>query len=141
MKGYLYVQSMAEFERERRLVNYDESELLAIPSSYEGRGCFPITHAIKRGDFLNLSAELGEVRIEARFNTKVNVPEGDNGTCEIRGGPFTGIGVFRTIRRVHRPEIKDFFICHSSSGDGKHFLRWQIGVNDFVDADMFPDEK
>jgi hypothetical protein len=139
MKGYLYVEPVSEIERaigQRQKQNYDKSEfLLDMNSSLEGLGWIPLAAAIKKGNVLKVSAERHGTHYEARFDMGIITPEGDNGTCEIRGGPLACVGTFVDVIATASSQSKLSFVCHSSSGDGKSLLEWRIVVNEFVDAD------
>ena len=132
---------MAEFRSAPTRANRDERDLSPVRGSYEGRGCLPITQAIKHGDFLKVSAEREGIRVEVHFNFNANASSRNKGTCEIHGGPLAGTGVIVDVKREQVSDFKDFFTCQTSSGDGRHFLRWQIGVNEFVDADRIIDNE
>jgi hypothetical protein len=142
MNGYLYVQPVSEIEREigqRQRQNYGPSDLLLdMNSSLEGLGWIPLAAAIKEGNHLKVSAERHGTHYEARFDMGSIAPEGENGTCEIRGGPLACVGTFVNVSATASSQFKLSFVCHSSSGDGKSILEWRILVNEFVDADNLP---
>lgn len=140
MNGYMFVQTVAEFEREPRHLKYDEP-VTAARMSYAVRGWYQIERCIKSGEFFKISAERLGVKVEARFNIVKNEPGGDNGSYEIKGGLFAGNGVFRNISKRENCDFKEFYVCHAVSAGGKNYLRWQVGVADFVDADKIADEE
>ncbi len=143
IKGYLFFESVKKFEKNRNIF-----EELAEPSadkgliSYAGNGWYKITHSIADGDFVKIAAQRDKITVETRFNVVNNVPEGDNGYYEIKGGSFAGNGAYLNISRKRREDLgfhaKDnadftnFFICHSHSWpNGVHFLRWRIALKEF----------
>lgn len=136
-KGYLFIQTVKDYDKESLQHEYDADPDPTL--SYQSQGWLPITHCIKTGEFLKLSAEREGVKVEARVNIANNVKGGNNGSCEVLGGVFRGEGIFRNVRRETHPEFRDFFVCHSVSPKSGLFLRWQIGVNDFLDADTVSD--
>lgn len=129
---YLFIQTQAEYRGPGQRPYADFP--FEPQSSYAVKGWLPINRSIKDGDFLKVSAERDGVRVEARFSISKNVPDGDNGSYEIRGGPFAGTGTFRNIRRDHSPDFSHFFVCHSDSPARGTMLRWRIGVDEFVDV-------
>jgi hypothetical protein len=80
--------------------------------------------------------------VEARFDAEKPIPHGDNGNYQIKGGMFSGNGIFLNVSRKAREDLdfqsKDnanydnFFICHSHSvPQGRHYLRWRIALKKF----------
>jgi hypothetical protein len=126
---YLFIQQQSEFLRHEHL------EFESVPEtrlSYPAKGWYQITHAIKDGEFLKISAERDGIRIEARFNIEKNVPHGDNGSYQITRGIFAGTGTFLNVNRQKNSDFNQFFVCHSSSPTNPSMLRWQVGLDDFV---------
>lgn len=131
MKGYLLIQPPAEF-RKYILDKYTED---GTELSYMAKGWLPITHAIKEGAFLKVRADLNNIQVEARFNIQPTVVLRDpDNSYEVQGGVFEGRGTFFKVAREQNPEFNDFFICDSTSRSGRA-LRWEIGVNQIMDAD------
>jgi hypothetical protein len=135
---YLFVQEYSHYLKP----SYADFEEVApdIQLSYAAKGWYPITRSIKRGDFLKVSAERNGVLVEAqfKFDVKANIPKGENGTYEIRHGLFAGKGIFRNVASKENADFRHFFLCHSTTSNGL-FLRWQIGADNYVDADAISD--
>ena len=143
MKGYLRVRPLAEIEREIARMKrgaYDRTEFLIDTSaSPEAMGWIPLTAAIKQGSVLKVSAVKNNTHFEACFDMATAAPRPGKGTCEIRGGPLACVGTFvEATGVVGSLESKMSFVGHSSSGDGRGLLKWEIVVIDFVDADKLP---
>src|SRR5439155_3160290 len=105
-----YVQPVSEIERGFRQLqkqNYDNSEfLLDMNSSLEGLGWIPLAAVIKEGNLLKVSAERHGTHYEARFDMGIITPEGENGTCEIRGGPLACVGTFVNVSATASSQFK-----------------------------------
>jgi len=144
--GYLFFQSVEKFQKQKHKTLFDEFVEQSPANgliSYSGNGWCKITHSIVDGEFLKIAGQRDIITVEARFNMVNNVPEGDNGFYEIKGGSFAGKGTFLNILRMPREDLDfqardsadftHFFICHShSSPKGIHFLRWRIALKDFL---------
>jgi hypothetical protein len=132
MKSYLFFETQAQYIKP----SYSTHDGLPPDPrlSYLAKGWLPISRAIKDGAFLKLSAEREGVKVEARFNILKNVEHGDNGLYEIKRGPLVEKGIFRNICHEHNPDFNHFFLCHSDSPVRATMLRWQIGIDEFLDA-------
>jgi hypothetical protein len=128
---YLFIQMQSEFLRREHLEFDSAPETRA---SYSTKGWYQISHAIKDGGFLKISAERDGIRIEACFNIEENIPHGDNGSYEITRGIFAGTGTFLNVSRKENSDFNHFFVCHSSSSTKPSMLRWQVGVDSFIHA-------
>jgi hypothetical protein len=135
MKGWLLIQPYDEY-----LAATNQSDA-ASPATFilltrEGlsptESVLPLTYAVKTGGFLRVFAEHEETKIGANFNITKNVPEGNNGDYEIKGGRFESHGNFINVTPKEQTEFKKFFICHSNTTKGLH-LRWEVGLDEFVD--------
>jgi hypothetical protein len=94
------------------------------------------------GEFIKIAAQRDAITVEARFNMGKNVPNGSNGSYEIKGGMFAGNGTFLKISRQPREDLDfqardnadfiHFFVCHSHSlQKGIPYLRWRIALKEF----------
>ncbi len=131
IKGYLFIQTVAAYQKPK-FDEYDDP-VPDLKPSYAARGWHPITHSIKKEEFLKVYAEReGAGRVDVRFNIQTNIPDGDNGSYQITGGQFAGQGKFVNVATKVNFDFKHFFVCYSTSPNGL-FLRWQVGVNEIVD--------
>lgn len=150
LKGDL-ANPLAEFD-EKLLDETSEQYGADGRLTYLANGWFRVTHSILEGEFLKIAADRDQIRVEARFNTVrnvnmvKNVPEGNNGSYAISSGVFAGSGTFLQVQRKPREDpdflAKDsadcahFFVCRSSSsGKGKHYLRWRFALREFSNVD------
>jgi hypothetical protein len=136
MKGWLFIEPQAEYLKTTHQANVKRAEtfiLLHLQPPPITPGAFPITHSIKDQEFLKIYGEWEGVKINANFNTVNNVQDGDNGAYEIKGGRFNGTGTFVNVTPKEHADFKMFFLCHSNSPNGL-FLRWEVGINEIIDA-------
>jgi hypothetical protein len=134
MKGELYLQNMLLFDQDLKQRYYNREDMGSSKlASYELGNPVIITHAIKEGDVLKISAAADGIRYEARFNYKATLKE--NGWYEISGGSFKGTGRFVEVTPMKLGKFAASFICISEPQTGGHALRWSFGINEVVLAD------
>jgi|HubBroStandDraft_1064217.scaffolds.fasta_scaffold616879_1 hypothetical protein len=134
MKGWVFIQPYAEYLEATHQSGASKPEtfiLLNQQSSSIDQGAFPVTYAIKSGNFLRVFAEHEAIKIGANFNIKNNVPGDNNGTYEIKGGRLDGSGIFINVAAKEETDFGKLFICHSNTPDGLH-LRWEVGLDEIV---------
>ncbi len=134
VKGYLRIEPPAEYLK-NILAAYAESD----PRSYAGKGWLPVTTSIKEGEILKVYAERETIRIDARFNIQQNSQDADDARYEIRGGQFSGNGIFLDVSEEQHSDFQHFFVCNSTTSRGV-LLRWEVGVNAILDADSIPSD-
>jgi hypothetical protein len=135
MKGWLLIQPYDEYLAATNQSDVERPStfvLLNRESLAPADGILPLSYAIKTAGFLRLFAEHEETKIGAHFNIKDNVPDGNNGDYEIKGGRLESSGTFINVAPKEETEFKKFFICHSNTNKGLH-LRWEVGLDEITD--------
>ena len=135
MKGWLLIQPYDEYLAATNQSDVEKPStfvLLNRESLAPADGVLPLSYAIKTAGFLRLFAEHEDTKIGAHFNVKNNVPDGNNGDYEIKGGRLESAGTFINVTPKEETEFKKFFICHSSASHGMH-LRWEVGLDEITD--------
>jgi hypothetical protein len=147
MKGYVFIQKQEVFEKKRRESLFDEfvdNSPTDGYTSFAGNGWYPMSEAIRAGEFVRILAVRDSVRVEARFNFNKDIRE-ESGSYQIKGGLYQGSGTFLNVARKPREDVdfnardninfENFFVCHShSTRDGVPFLRWRIVLGDLSDS-------